>query len=81
MKGGQDANTPEHRKLTGRTNQEPIEPRYLKGKVPTLLSDGQGRRHLWSQPKEKKQMSFPGSSGRDVREVLLGNAGELACRG
>jgi hypothetical protein len=26
-------------------------------------------------------MDFPGSSGRDVREVVVGNAGDLACRG
>jgi len=30
---------------------------------------------------EQEQMDFPGSSGRDVREVVVGNAGDLACRG
>ena len=33
-------------KLAGRTTREPIEPRDCKMRVPTLWSDGEGRRHL-----------------------------------
>lgn len=41
----------------------------------------------WGRPQpsaevtEQEQMDFPGSSGRDVREVVVCNAGDLACRG
>ncbi len=70
----------EDRKLAGRTTREPIEPRYaLTESADPVVK--RGRPVPSVKLTEKKQMDSPGSSGRHVGEVVMGNAGDLVRRG